>query len=88
MLQDLLPEFAVEPQMHRPPRRALIRFLLRPVMTWGALAALAAFFIPYGWLAFALPNRQRADGCARPTARRGSARPTGSPYYAHGALRA
>ena len=55
MLQALLPEFAVEPVMQRPPRRALIRFLLAPSLSSSALAGAATWFIPYGYLAWCIP---------------------------------
>jgi len=55
MMQELLPEFAVEPPMQRPPRRAIVRFVVRPILIFGSLATLAVLFVPYGWIAFALP---------------------------------
>jgi putative membrane protein len=55
MLQSLLPEFAVEPPLERPPRRALRRFLLFPLLISTTAASLAAWFLPYGWIAFAYP---------------------------------
>jgi len=55
LLRDLLPEFAVEPTLERPPRRALPRFLLRPVVTTAIVATVIAVFVPWGWVAFALP---------------------------------
>ncbi len=55
LLQDVLPEFAVEPLLERPPRRALTRFLLRPVLTTATVATVAAVLVPYGWVAFLLP---------------------------------
>jgi putative membrane protein len=55
LLRDVLPEFAVEPTMARPPRRALLRFLARPVLTTAIVATVVAVLVPYGWAAFALP---------------------------------
>lgn len=55
MLQALLPEFAVEPPLERPPGRAIPRFLIRPIFTSLLIAGVATWFLPYGWVAFALP---------------------------------
>ncbi len=55
MLQELVPEFAVQPPMQRPPRRAIVRFVFRPLLIFGLLATLAVLFVPYGWIAVAAP---------------------------------
>jgi putative membrane protein len=55
MLEALLPEFAVEPPLERPPARAIPRFLIRPVFTSCVIAVGATWLVPYGWIAFALP---------------------------------
>ncbi len=55
MLRALLPEFAVEPPLERPPMRAIPRFLVRPILTSSVIAGVATWLVPYGWVAFALP---------------------------------
>lgn len=54
-LQALLPQFAVEPSMNRPPKRAFLRFLFRPVVSTLFVATSATLFLPFGWVALALP---------------------------------
>lgn len=55
ILRDLLPDLAVDPPMQRPPRRAIVRFLARPIAVATILATGAVAFVPYGWIACVLP---------------------------------
>lgn len=54
-LEEMVPEFAVEADLIRPPGRALRRFLFVPLLLTGSIALAATLLIPYGALAWALP---------------------------------
>ncbi|HEU5073779.1 MAG TPA: PH domain-containing protein [Polyangiaceae bacterium] len=54
LLRELAPEHDIAPALKRPPRRALGRFLLRPVLTATVAAAVVSVSVPYGWLSFGL----------------------------------
>jgi putative membrane protein len=51
LLRELLPELRIDLPLRRPPRRALARFFIKPLLTTLAAGSLAALFVPYGWLA-------------------------------------
>lgn len=54
LLRDLTPEHAIEPRQEHPPRRALRRFIVRPMVLGTVLALALSLSLPYGWLAFGL----------------------------------
>ncbi|HEX5017855.1 MAG TPA: PH domain-containing protein, partial [Actinomycetes bacterium] len=54
LLRELAPGHDIEPELTRPPRRALSRFLLRPLLAALLGAALLSISVPFGWLAFVL----------------------------------
>ncbi|HEY6724231.1 MAG TPA: PH domain-containing protein [Polyangiaceae bacterium] len=54
LLRELAPGHDVEPEMKRPPRRALSRFLVRPLLTALLAAAIISISVPFGWLSFGL----------------------------------
>lgn len=54
LLEHLTPPHAVSPELVRPPRRALPRFLLRPTLAALALAGLLTPAFPLGWLSLIL----------------------------------
>src|SRR5690606_31019321 len=54
LLRDLTPEYAIDPPLTRPPRRALTRFMVRPVLLALLLCTLLALALPFGWLALPL----------------------------------
>lgn len=51
-LAEMAPEFAVEPQLDRPPLRVLHRFVIWPALACSAAAIALWAFLPFGWLAF------------------------------------
>ena len=55
LLRELAPGHDIEPELRRPPSRALSRFLVRPLLTGLLAAAVLSLSVPFGWLSFALP---------------------------------
>lgn len=54
LLRELTPGYDVEPELKRPPRRALSRFMVRPLLTALIAAAVISISVPFGWLSFGL----------------------------------
>lgn len=54
LLRELAPDHDIEPELKRPPRRALSRFLVRPLLTALLVAAIVSISVPFGWLSFGL----------------------------------
>jgi putative membrane protein len=52
LLHQLAPGHELQPQLERPPRRALSRFVLRPTLTAVLVAAVVSLSVPFGWLSF------------------------------------
>lgn len=54
LLRELTPGYDIEPELKRPPRRALSRFLVRPFLAALLGAAVVSLSVPFGWLSFGL----------------------------------
>ena len=54
LLRQLAPGHDIQPELQRPPRRALTRFVLRPCLTAMLLAGAISVSVPFGWLSFAV----------------------------------
>lgn len=54
LLRELAPGHDIHPDLKRPPRRALSRFLVRPLLTALLAAAVISITVPFGWLSFGL----------------------------------
>lgn len=54
LLRELTPGYDVEPELKRPPRRALSRFMVRPLLTALLAATVISISVPFGWLSFGL----------------------------------
>jgi len=54
LLQELAPGHDIEPELTRPPARALSRFLVRPILMALLAAAFISVSVPFGWLSFVL----------------------------------
>ncbi len=74
-LNDIAPGLHASPTFHRPPRRALPRFLFRPTLLWSGLVAGLAFMVhelawfgllglPVIWLLAVLSHRETGVGVA------------------------
>lgn len=50
MLSNLVPEYAVQPELIGPPRRALWRFVLAPMAVGVAIGSVLSITLPLGWL--------------------------------------
>ncbi|MCR6106637.1 PH domain-containing protein [Salipaludibacillus agaradhaerens] len=55
ILEQTVPEFAIYPNYESLPKESLRRYMIRLAIPSLIVAAVATYYLPYGWLAFVLP---------------------------------
>jgi putative membrane protein len=55
LLGEIIPEYAFEPQYEGLPKESMRRYMIKLIVPALIGAGAAAYFVPYGWLAFLLP---------------------------------
>jgi putative membrane protein len=55
LLKEIVPEYSFDPSYETLPRESMRRYMIKLIVPALIAAAAAAYFLPYGWLAFLLP---------------------------------